>query len=304
MNIAAGRNKPAGGGCDDANNNAWNKAMKQAAPLPYRLLHQAAGCGSQIPLVRDVLILVHGMRHRGAPLMRPHPFDRVYGTRTNGSLPPWLLRSGHAADAHVTAYAGCQPSCARRALSVIPQPERFSFVDIGCGKGRALIIASEWPFRRIVGVELAPALVNTARRNARIIHQRYPERTALEVVQGDATAVPLPNGNLVILLFHAFDAALVAKLLAHILTTASGSDREVFLIFENPVYGEMVDASRRFSRYFAETVPCGADEIGYGPHDDETVIIWRLVNHPLPASPHDANRPIIIENPGMRATLG
>lgn len=271
----------------------------QAVSLPHRLLRQVFGYGSQMPLTREVLTIVHRMRHRGAPLMRPHPFDLKYGIRTNGSLPPWLIRSGLAADAHVTAYSGCQPSCARQALAVIPNPENFSFVDIGCGKGRALVIASELPFRRIVGVELAPGLVKTARQNARIIQRRYPKRPAIAVIQGDATSVPLPDGDLVILFFHAFGAALVGRLLTHILATVAGTDRTVFLLFENPVNGGMVDALAPFTRYYAATIACTPEETGCGPHEDESVIIWRLGGA---GPPHDAaDRTIVIENPGMRA---
>src|ERR1700691_4568599 len=41
----------------------------------------------------------------------------------------------------------------------------FVFVDLGSGKGRTLLMASDYPFQRIVGVELLPALHETAKGN-------------------------------------------------------------------------------------------------------------------------------------------
>src|SRR5215470_7346670 len=41
----------------------------------------------------------------------------------------------------------------------------YTFIDIGSGKGRTLLMASDYPFRRILGVELLPELDRTAREN-------------------------------------------------------------------------------------------------------------------------------------------
>ena len=43
--------------------------------------------------------------------------------------------------------------------------EQLVFVDLGSGKGRTLLLASEYPFRRIVGVELSPKLHRIAKTN-------------------------------------------------------------------------------------------------------------------------------------------
>ncbi len=65
---------------------------------------------------------------------------------------------------NINLYIGSQPSIMRRALSALGPVERYDFLDLGCGKGRALIVAAEFPFRAITGVELSPALAAIARR--------------------------------------------------------------------------------------------------------------------------------------------
>ena len=270
---------------------------------PKDLLRDVVGYGSRMPFVRQVLTILHQVMYRHHPWMRRHPFDNRYGTTTHGMLPPWLLRSGETADAHVTAYAGCQPSCLRQAFTNIPQAVDYTFVDLGCGKGRALILASELPFRRILGIELAPALVAAARRNAQTIRQKHPQRTAIEIIQGDATAVPLPDGNLVIFLYHSFGPELVARMLSRMIGAVVGTDRVIFLIYENPVYGGLVDATEKFTRWFAENVPCAESEVGFAPEDSETVVIWQIGGTSETPPRCGATRQIVVTNPGSRAEL-
>ena len=267
------------------------------------LIRDVVGYGGRVPLVRELLTTIHNATHRHEPWMRKHPFDIEHKTTTYGFLPRWLLRSGGSADAHVTAYAGCQPSCLRRALSVIPQPDSYTFVDLGCGKGRALIVASELPFRRVFGIELAAGLVAVARRNAKVIRRSHPERTEIEVVHGDATAVGLPDGSLVVFLYHSFGPELIARMLARIKQAAAGQAGPTFLIYENPVYGAMVDADEAFTRWHAETVPCTANEIGFAPDDSDTVVVWRTGGRSAGPRRDGADTPIVVTGPGWKAEL-
>lgn len=262
--------------------------------LPKAFFRDVLGYGSRIPIVRETLTLLHFVRHWHHPYVRRHPIDLSYAINTSGFMPSWLLRSGGSADKHAGAYVGCQPSCLRRALATISQPQSWAFLDLGCGKGRALVLASELPFRRIIGVELASTLVRVARRNARIVRKNYPHRTAIEVVEGDASAVPLPEGNLVIFLYQPFGPELVARMLSRITDAVSGDDREIYIIYENPVHAVIVDDTPGFTRSFCETVRCVASEIGFAPDDEEMVIIWRSGGTPTDRQHERASAPINI----------
>jgi SAM-dependent methyltransferase len=256
---------------------------------------------ARVPAMRQLFLAIHNLRHRHHPYMRRHPFDVAYGITTSGLLPAWLLSADGSIDGH--AYAGCQPSCLRAALATIPRPSNFTFVDLGCGKGRALALASEFPFRRIVGIELSSLLAKDARANARIIKSTYPDRTAIDVFTGDATSVPLPGGDLVVFLYHSFGAKLVAKMLSRLMEAAEATDRTIFLIYENPVYGALVDDLEHFQRWYCETVQCTASEAGFAPDPDDTVVVWRLSSTPSAAPMEDPTAPIIITKPGWKVAL-
>jgi SAM-dependent methyltransferase len=84
---------------------------------------------------------------------------------------------------YATGYAGVPPSTLGPALAALPiKHEEFTFVDIGCGKGRALFIAAEFPFRRIVGAELAVELAQIARANV-ALNPAWRERISIANVQ-------------------------------------------------------------------------------------------------------------------------
>lgn len=228
---------------------------------------------SRYPVLGGPLRFMHQHAIRGRPSMRRHPFDARHGISAEGYLPWWLLRSNSPADAQNSGYAGCQPSCLRRALSTIPDPSRFVFLDIGCGKGRSMAVASELPFHRIMGIEISMPLVQLARRNVAAIRSRFPGRTPIEVVQGDATRAALPPGHLVVFLYHPFGRPLLSRFLSAL--TEGRAGQEMFVVYESPVEGDLLDTWPGFCRWHAETVLCEPDERGCAPIDHETVVTWR-----------------------------
>ena len=107
-----------------------------------------------------------------------HPFDAEFGVRTSGLVAGRHLKSGHRHDRHATAYYGVAPSVfhgliedGERSRPDAPI-EAFTFVDVGAGMGRAVLLAAELPFKAVVGVELNPTLAGIARRNAAMWRRR------------------------------------------------------------------------------------------------------------------------------------
>ena len=90
-----------------------------------------------------------------------HPFDTLHGTDTSGLIPGSVIVQGTSARVEeLTAYYGVAPSILHGLLDIWlyhtnPQPiEKTVFLDIGAGKGRAMLLASQYPFLRVEGVEL------------------------------------------------------------------------------------------------------------------------------------------------------
>jgi SAM-dependent methyltransferase len=267
-------------------------------PLVSRLLFS--------PNVRRTLEKLPGSNalYGGGGWDRLHPFDRLHGTDTSGFVSAEALRAtgDHPALSHGTLfYGGSQPGVLREVLSTLPELETSIFIDLGCGKGRPLLVASEFSFRDIVGIELSEELAAIARANAALIASRYPKRTRVRVEVGDATAYPLPAGNLVLFLYHPFGTELVAKVVRAVEAALAAERRSICVILYNPVNGACFDASPVLTRRFARMMPYAREERGYGPDLADAVVIWQGGNAPLPPGRADAK--IIVTHPGLRAEL-
>src|SRR5438105_11506431 len=93
-------------------------------------------------------------------------FDSTYGIDTGGITQLNKLGVPRETWAEGGPHIAVDPDEFAAALDAIDLDlSRLTFIDLGCGKGRALMLAAEHPFRRIIGVEFAEPLVATARAN-------------------------------------------------------------------------------------------------------------------------------------------
>ncbi len=177
----------------------------------------------------------------------PHPFDVQYGVDTDGLVWGESLDRPSSEDAAywATGYYGISPSAFTGALSRLQLDwSRFTFVDVGCGKGRALLLALRFPFRRALGIELSAPLVAVAQANLQ--NFAAPWRSAnvpVEAIAGDATTSPVPDGPVLLFLYHPFAAPVMKRFLAHIMEAAQQEKRAVYLLYANPELGAMVAAT-------------------------------------------------------------
>jgi len=204
-----------------------------------------------------------------------HPFDRQYRVDTSGFVQAELLESSPHESGKIGIYAGSQPSIIRTALNALPPLTGYAFVDLGCGKGRPLMVASEFPFRSLSGVELTPSLVAQARKNAAIIARRFSHRTPITIEQQDASLFQVPAGNAVIFLYNPFGATVVRKVVARIEEAIARDEGTKFIVYYNPVHGDCFDASASLRRFFAANLPYASEEIGFGPDSWDSLVIWQ-----------------------------
>ena len=264
------------------------------------VVRRGSTAAARVPMLQRPLFAIYSRLVPSGPWMRTHPFDRQFGTDTSGFLPTWLLRSGLSANRHGVRYAGCHPTCVRAALDIIPDPAGYSFLDLGCGKGRAMIVASEYSFRQIIGVELSAELARVANRNAKVIRAAFPRRVPIKARNGDATRADLPAGSLVVFNYHAFGRELVDRIVSRLHDEVVAVGREVFFIYENPVHADALDSLPGFTRWFARNVPCDPAERGFSADDDDNVVVWRG-GGPARQVHDGAGVSIVVTDSGMRA---
>jgi SAM-dependent methyltransferase len=257
-----------------------------------------------IPSVKKSIEAIPIIRKIYAPAQRTHPIDRIYGTDTSGFLSVDEIHPDPRLRSLIIPYTGSQPSIVRCGLSVLGNVEEYAFVDLGCGKGRVTTVASEFPFREVIGVELSEALAVTARANAAIVAGRFPDRPKVRIVEGNVVDFQFPPGKLIFFNYHAFGSELIVQILRRFeAALASGELPHMFFVYYNPVHAEAFDVSSAFTRFYVDQIPYDKSEIGFGTDRDDVVAIWQSVQGAVPERHKGTDRKIILTKPS-RAGLG
>ncbi|MBE3119989.1 MAG: class I SAM-dependent methyltransferase, partial [Candidatus Atribacteria bacterium] len=173
---------------------------------------------------------------------RAMAFDEQFGVNTAGRIHQTRLKINNPNQLHAVLYEGSDPKYFRDAINALPiDYERFVLIDFGSGKGRAILLASEFPFKRIVGVEFSEELHRIAQENIRRFHSDKCKCKLIESICMDAIAYQLPNDHLVCYFFNPFDETLMAQMLANIRDFLSQNPREIFIVYYNPREGHLID---------------------------------------------------------------
>jgi SAM-dependent methyltransferase len=229
-----------------------------------------------------------------------HPFDQTYGTDTSGLVPAKDLVTGHPNDEHVTAYYAVAPSILRSLVekwreTAPPQHiTDYTFLDFGAGKGRAVLLASQFPFRQVIGVELNPAMAAIAKANAAIwLHAHSSDPTSgaitpIQIIEDDALNVPLPTMPAIIFLFHPFEDPVLKALLRRIESAFLGRAGDLDILYVNAEHGAVLNQHPAFQLLWqgqvlmspddhAADLEAIAQQTEYGSTGDELCAIYRFV---------------------------
>jgi tRNA G46 methylase TrmB len=119
----------------------------------------------------------------------------------------------------------------------------FVFIDLGSGKGRTLLMASDYPFRRIVGVELLPALQQAAQKNLKQYRSASQKCFVLESICADASELVFPAEPTVLYLFNPFPESGLRHVIAKLEQSLRQHPRAVFVLYHNPLLDHVLSES-------------------------------------------------------------
>lgn len=155
-------------------------------------------------------------------LYRHHAFDRRFGVNTRGYGD---LR-----------YEPTPEDVFHEMVALLPfDPRDFVFVDFGSGKGKVLMLAGQYPFRRVVGVELWDDLHRTALENLERFRESPLCVSGAVSVCENAAEFPLPEEPLVLYFFNPFPESVVSRVLANLRSSLEAAPRRAFVLFYAPV---------------------------------------------------------------------
>jgi hypothetical protein len=183
---------------------------------------------------------------------RKSGFDRRFGVETSGLVHPSQFAGLAGEDADPHHYKAIRPEDFHAAVSTLAvRHEEFEFVDYGSGKGRALLLASDYPFPRITGVEFSPELHQAALRN--VARYRGPAQRCWEIgsLCADAAAFDPPDAPCVLFFYDPFGERLMSAVLDRIGKSLARRPREIYIVYCQPRLRELL-SQRPFLELAAE----------------------------------------------------
>jgi len=119
--------------------------------------------------------------------------------------------------------------------------ERFVFVDLGSGKGRALMEATTYPFKRIIGVEFVPEL----HQSAQLAVRRYQNKTGrghnIDLLCLDACHFEIPTQDVILYFYNPFTEKVMAQVLANLEASLRSQWRHAVIVYLNSVCAHLMD---------------------------------------------------------------
>ena len=231
--------------------NAWSKirwSLAKRGPMgTLRVLVQRVTSATQKPVTQK-------------PAAQ-HPFDLEYGVDTSGLIGGGDLGVGHVHDVYITAYAGIPPSRFDRTIRrwTLTPPldivEHYTFVDLGCGKGRAVMLASELQFRGVIGVELNADLARIAEANVEIWRAAGRVLCPVRIACGDATEFKLPPGPCLVYLANPFGAPVMSRLLERLKAQVVAQNQTLDVLYQNPEQEQVFVNNPAFVLLWSEVIP-------------------------------------------------
>lgn len=185
-----------------------------------------------------------------------HPFDLEFGVRTSGLVAGRNLIAGHRHDRHSTAYYAVAPSVFRsmivrwRRLKPAAPIDQFSFIDLGAGMARAMLLASKYPFRQVLGIELHPILARIGLRNMARWRAAQEPLAPMRMILGDATEFKLPPGPCVAFLFNPFTAPVLRLLLRNWTCALADRRGQLDILYVNNEQESILEKQPGFTRLF------------------------------------------------------
>ena len=169
-------------------------------------------------------------------------FDVRRGVRTNGDAVPHRAADtvGPTLDGHV--YLPARARNVREALASLPidAPAEYTFVDMGSGKGRVVLLAADVPFKKVVGVEYSAALHKQAEENVRKARRSAGGCEDVQLELANAATYAFPPGNMVIFLFNPFGAEVMRRMLQNLEASLRMEPRHVVVVLLWPELSEIV----------------------------------------------------------------
>jgi len=164
--------------------------------------------------------------------------EKKYGINTTGADELFKLEKQGIDISHATIYMPVSYTLLEEILEQLPATIRNHFLDMGCGKGRALCVAAHTGFRQVTGLDFAKDLCDAAKENLATTKQKIPG-FEYKVINNDAFYFEIPDDVDCIFFFNPFDEIIMSAVVNNIFTSLQNNSRKINIIYVNPLHKEL-----------------------------------------------------------------
>jgi len=185
------------------------------------------------------LLREHNAARRLTRPQRRSEFDLTYNVDTDGDFDDWTHLSDLKIDSpnwiDGTNYTGIEPVRFHASVAALAiKFDDFTFIDFGAGKGRALLLASEFPFKKIIGVEFSSQLLDIARRNLQTYKTTRQQCRSIDLLCMDIVDFQLPPEPAVLFFYDPCAERVVRRVLHNIEKSLRQCPRQIYVIYIVP----------------------------------------------------------------------
>lgn len=185
-------------------------------------------------------------------------FERRYGLNTASVVPVSELDISIDEKKHAVRYKPTRVRYFKKLMNALPLSFDHVFVDVGCGKGRVLLLAARHGFRKSIGLELSPSLCEIAEANIQVFREHHPDMGEIDVHCANVLDHAFTDEESVFFLFWPFDREVTVEFLGILRKSIHRKPREVWLIINEFQFPDLLKDDSDFQ--FVKQVNYGASE--------------------------------------------
>jgi SAM-dependent methyltransferase len=171
-----------------------------------------------------------------------YAFDLRFGVETRSAVGLDDLTGITGDIEHARPYGATQVTALRGLFRTLDVGSDRTLVDFGSGKGRVLMVAAQFGFRSLRGVEFSAGLCDVARRNMERFRRRAGIDADFQIIHADAAEYAVRPDEDVFFLFNSFDHHILERVLANIAHSYVVRPRPMLLIYRRPVHEAVITA--------------------------------------------------------------
>lgn len=175
-----------------------------------------------------------------------YTYDRYFDFKYNLDTYSWVSNSELVKEdkiaLHASEYQSVKVLALRKLLKKIDIKDKTVFLDIGSGKGRILLVASEFKFKEVRGIEFSKKLCDIAEENIKKYKEKVNTSTIFKIINQDAAKYKFRNDEAIFFLYNPFDQFIMKQVFDNISKSFYEHKRDITIIYAYPVNNAFLES--------------------------------------------------------------